>query len=177
MGFFNRKSSNHTPQEFQAEILKIFVDKATKKHYLAGSLIFVPEIIQAGGNYTLSWLRNSGFQARFNGDAINYYFNLSNFCFFAGAYYAYMWHHDFDAFQNENLEQKLYLDGVQATASPIMPIKRSEAEAFCKELFEEYIRLVQPHQDQPDAPRYTFNGLNTFFTIGASIQLKSMGFD
>ena len=179
MGLFGGKKQTalKTPTEFRGDVLQDFVTSATKKRYLNGSMPFVPEVAVAGEDFILGWLKNDAFMQRFNGVALTCYFNIAVFGFFGGAYYAHMWHHDFAAFQSTDLAGKLFRGGVQVTASPVMSIKRQEAESFCTELFQVFVKMLQPYNSLTDNRHYILNGLSAFFTLGASIQLKSMGFD
>ena len=110
------------------------------------------------------------------GDPESLYFNIANFCFFAGAYYSYIWHTDFEKFNNGDLYEELYMGGVRRTAAPFMPIAREEADRFCAELFSIFIKHLEPYFSFDDYRKYIFNGMTTFFHIGSAIQMKSMGF-
>jgi len=177
MGLFGKnKNKIVSLNEFTANLQIDFAACAVKSSYLEkDEFPVVPEVMMSGNNFALSWLQNENFARQFE-DPENLYFNIANFCFFAGAYYSYIWHTDFQKFNDGDLYGELYEGGVQRTAAPVMPFEREEADKFCAELFNIFISHLEPYFSMDNYRKYIFNGMATFFNTGSAIQMKSMGF-
>ena len=141
-------------------------------------IMLVPDLLERGKGYLMTWLKDEGFRNSFSGDAMMYYYNIACIAFGGGIAYA-------DAFEKDASQIKLgFVDtllagtpDITALAFDILSLDNEEKQtayrATLDNMFSLFLQKMEPYWDKEDPRPFLFQGLMAFFQTGISLRLKN----
>ncbi len=142
-------------------------------------MMLVPDLLERGKHFLMTWLKDANFQSLFEGDAMMYYYNIACIAFGGGVAFA-------DAFEKDASQVKLgFVDtllvsqpDINALVYDILEItgyedKITQYRKMLDSMFSFFLDEMSPLWDKEDPRPFLFQGLMAFFQAGISYRLKS----
>lgn len=140
-------------------------------------MMLVPDLLERGKHFIMTWLKDENFREHFEGDAMMYYYNIACIAFGGGIAFA-------DAFEKDVSQVKLgFVDtllvsqpDITSLAQDILGITdeedKTEYRRRIDEMFKFFLDAIAPYWDKEDPRPFLFQGLMAFFQTGISYRLN-----
>ena len=163
-----------TPDGFWVDMMSEFISHAKRAGCIDGDEPFPRELVRPGVDFTYALMTSRPYYGTNKHDMKRYYYKIARHCFYAGAYYAYLWDKQSNRYLEDDFHLELLRADLPATAAPLMVMSREEVSQYCLELYLKYMDLIAQYAARPDYPVYVSNGMHAFYMIGMSVQLNTM---
>ncbi len=163
-----------TPDGFWVDMMRGFVAHAKQAGQINGDEPFPRELVRPGVDFTYALMTSRPYYETNKRDMKQYYYKIARHCFYAGAYYAYLWDKQSNIYLEDDFHLKILRAGLPAAAAPLMAMSREEVSQNCQELYLKYMDHIAQYAARPDYPGYVSNGMHAFYMIGMSVQLNGM---
>jgi len=168
-----------TSSEFFKNTLKMLSDKARESDYTGDELVMIPELIETGKTYVVSWLKDEEFKATFKGNTTGYYLGLCANAIGGGMMYANAWADStmkFDSLRYDSLYEGSVWENIFALLEVTDNEEKTNFRKFVLVIFEEWVKTVYPYLSEENAGDYLIESFNAFFQLGAGIKLCTLGY-
>ncbi len=163
-----------TPEWFWLQLMGDFLSAARQKGYADGKEPLISALVQPGIDFTYALMSSKPFYDGNKHDMPHYYFKIARYCFYAGAYYAWLWNKQSTDYLAEDFHLKILRAGLPAAADPVMPLTREEIFRHVFDLYLWYTDEVAQYANHPEYPVFVANGMHAFYMSGTMVQLKAM---
>lgn len=140
-----------------------------------GDIIQIPDLLERGKNFIMSWLKDAQLKEAFKNDAQLYYYNISCIAFCGGIAYADAWDKDITQIKTGAVDTLLTSQrDIMSLAVDILSLDgdgRKKLHALEDKMFSVFLELMTPYWDKDDPRPYLFQGLMAFFQTGVSYRL------
>ena len=168
-----------TSKEFFNHTLKILSEKSIENGYMDDELIMIPQLVDSGKKYVLSWLKDMSFKDTFKGNTTGYYLGLCANSLGGGMLYASAWADSenkiaglcYDELYNGSVGENIF-----ALAEITDNDEKTRFQKFIILLFETWVKEVAEYLSLENAGEYLIESFCAFFQIGASIKLCELGY-
>lgn len=171
----NLKTPNELFNIFLVDIHKA----AYEKMYTETDAIMVRELLDAGFEYTRSWLKDSEFYLTFKGNMVGYYLGLCVNCLGGGLEYADAWADGGDRMSKIKYDE-IYDGGVWNNIFVLLemdnPDERKDFQNFIIEMYEKWVVLIKDYLKTDKANEYIIYTVTAFFQLGVTLRLDILGY-
>ncbi len=155
--------------------------KVGQEHgYLPNGLIFIPELLEMGQQYTLDRLRDQSIIRQFGHDPVNYHYTLAMIIMHAGIRFADQWHEDYSVMKDLDYVQDAghpsFIDEAAQVVYENITDDRTEWGEFRDEVFNVWCKLMEPKWKKPDCREEVYEAMTAMFQLGVSIILNQYGY-
>ena len=139
-------------------------------------ITLVPDLLERGKNYIMSWLKDENLREAFKNDAMMYYYNIACSAFGGGVAYADAWDKDPAQIKIGIVDTLIASQrDINELATDILGINESGKEDYRRmldSLFSEFLDIMDPYWKKEDPRAYLFAGLLAFFQTGINLRLS-----
>lgn len=140
-------------------------------------MMLVPDLLDRGKHFIMTWLKDEGFREHFEGDAMMYYYNIACIAFCGGVAFA-------DAFEKDVSQVKLgFVDTLLASQPDLTSLvhdilgitgqsQKDDYRRMLDNMFSYFLQELEPYWDKEDPRPFLFQGLMAFFQTGISYRLN-----
>lgn len=147
-------------------------------HKIAGGcdMIVVPDLLERGKHFVMTWLKDESLREHFANDAMMYYYNIACIAFGGGIAYG-------DAFEKDVSQVKLgFVDTLLASQNDITGLaqdilsvededEKREYRIMIDSMFKFFLDAIAPYWESEDPRPFLFQGVMAFFQTGVSYRL------
>ena len=141
-----------------------------------GDIMQIPDLLERGKNFIMSWLKDVQLRETFQIDAQLYYYNVACIAFCGGIAYADAWDKDVTQIKTGAVDTLLTSQGdITSLAVDILSLGgdgRKKLHMLEDNMFSVFLELMAPYWDKEDPRPFLFQGLLAFFQTGLSYRLS-----
>lgn len=138
-------------------------------------ITLVPDLLERGKSYIMSWLKDENLKETFKGDAMMYYYNIACIAFGGAVAYADAWDKDPSQIKIGIVDTLIASQpDINALATDILGIGESGKDDYRRmldSLFSEFLDIMDPYWQKEDPRPFLFQGLLAFFQTGINLRL------
>lgn len=163
-----------SPENFWVVLLYQFILAAKQRGYIDDDIPMVRELIQPGVEFAYALMKSKPYYDSNKDDVKRYHFKMARHCFYAGAYYTWLWKKKSKGYLKEDFHLRTLRANLPATIAPLLPFSLDEASQFCLDLYITYMDEIAPYTEHPEYPVFMANGMHAFYMTGIAVQLVGM---